>query len=64
MSKETGLAPADAYETSGKVYREAALYVASFHAYVQLHGLALDGDPYTVELSKDRLDEEEQKVLR
>ncbi len=64
MNREAAHPPADVYETAGHRYREAALYVASFQAYVQLHKMRLEGDPLAVELGESRLDEADRKLLR
>lgn len=64
MSSETGIPARDTYETAGTLYREAAPYIQSLHAHVQLHELTLDEGPHAVELSRSRLDEGDRELLR
>lgn len=64
MRRDTDRAGRDAYEAAGTRYQEAALYIESFQAYVQLHQLRLDGEPVPVELRESRLDEATQELLQ
>lgn len=64
MNRETELSADDAYETAGRLYREAALYIASFQAYIQLHEMRMEENLLSVELGESRLDEADRKLLR
>lgn len=62
MPEEAALPDEVALTLGARTYHEAALYVASFLAYVRQH--ALDGRPLPVELVASGLSPQDQRVLR
>lgn len=64
MEQDATGTPEDAYEVLGRTYRESALYIASFQAYVQLHTMRIEDDPIPVELRESRLDPPDQELLK
>lgn len=64
MEQDTTGTADDAYEVLGLTYREAALYIASFQAYLQLHTMRTEDEPIPVELRESRLAKPDRELLQ